>query len=66
MAKKATKKKKPAKYIHCSICGTAVAKTSLVFDSRFAKLRHHYKTKHPEEFKKMVKKGVKTRMKKKK
>ncbi len=47
--------------IHCSICGPISPPEAKNFEERMAWLRRHRKESHPQEFRKSVKKAVKTR-----
>lgn len=58
------KKRPPGIIDHCRICGKAIHGEN--FAIRMTKLRSHYKSKHPELFKKWGKKAAKSRKKKKK
>jgi len=43
----------PTKTIHCKICKKAIR--GYDFSERMTKLRRHYKSKHPQEFRKWYK-----------
>jgi hypothetical protein len=45
--------------LHCSQCGRMIH--AMNFEDGMAKLRRHYKEKHPKKFKESIKKAVKTR-----
>jgi len=47
--------------VHCSICGQTSPETAKNFEERMAWLRSHRKEKHPEAFRKSVKKAIKTK-----
>jgi hypothetical protein len=51
--------------VHCSICGQISPENAKNFEERMAWLRQHRKEKHPEAFRKSVKKAVETREEKK-
>jgi len=51
--------------VHCSICGQISPEDVKNFEERMAWLRRHRKEKHPEAFRKSVKKAVETREEKK-
>lgn len=54
----------PLKSFKCSICGARAPKKYLAdgqFEKRMAWIRRHRKRKHPEAFRKSVRKGVRTR-----
>jgi len=57
--------RKEATRIHCSICGQISPESAKSFEERMAWLRRHRKEKHPEAFRKSVKKAVETREEKK-
>ena len=51
----------PERTIHCSICGARIR--GYDFPERMAKLRRHYRAKHPRMFRAGIKRGVRTRAK---
>lgn len=53
----------PKKTVHCRICGKAIS--GVDFAERMKKIRHHYKTKHPKQWKLSIKKGVEKRKRQK-
>ena len=54
----------PLKSFNCTICGMGCPREWLQdgkFKERLAWLRRHYKFHHPDEFQRMIKKGVRSR-----
>lgn len=51
----------PMMTIKCRTCGAAISGEN--FPQRMAKLRRHYKAKHPKKFKESIRRGVKARAK---
>jgi len=52
----------PKKTVHCRVCGAPI--TGYDFPERMAKLRRHYKRKHPKLWRKSVEKALATKRKK--
>jgi len=53
----------PNKTVHCKICGTGISGSS--FKERMAKIRRHYKNKHPKAWTRAIKKAIATKAGKK-
>ena len=51
----------PYRVVHCRVCGAAIGGEN--FPQRMAKLRRHYKARHPRKWKESVRKGVEARRK---
>jgi len=49
----------PAQTVKCKLCGGRI--TGYDFPERMAKLRRHYKRRHPAAFRRSIRKGVKKR-----
>jgi hypothetical protein len=54
----------PNKTVHCKLCGASISGST--FKERMAKIRRHYKNKHPKAWAGVVKKAVATKVRKKK